>query len=436
MIVKIFNTFEYIKYSQMRAPMKKWLIAFLLLQTHFAVAQSSINVMFYNIYRFPEKPPANREFILKQILNEYQPDLFMVCELISEEGADKILTTSLQTPGNIYKRATFVPAAIDNTDPLQQMVYYNKHKFTLLRQTYYPTQVRDINHYTFVLNALDIANDSVYLDVFVTHLKSSEGAANAQLRASMIDTFVTKLAALPPNRHVLLAGDFNFYSADENEPAYLKIINPTNPIVMVDPIDIPGNWHDNDTFKSVHTQATRLSAEGFGIGGATGGMDDRFDFIMMSENFKTNNKLYYEDNTYKAYGNNGNCFNNRIDAFDCDGEYSLDLRRNLYNMSDHTPVVMLLKTNKQFVSISEKEKMPAMEIVGSNMVRDQLRLKVNRTLYNAPVLVYNSLGQPVAKTMAGNHNGAIRIDVSHLPQGFYYLHIASEGGSVLKFIKQ
>lgn len=158
---------------------KKCLFVCLLFAIHFAHGQQSINVMFYNLYRYPEKPPYDRAVILKQILNEYQPDLFMVCELTDEMGADEILTTSLQTHGNIFKRAAFVPAPITSTDPLQQMVYYNKHKFTLLTQTYYPTEVQDINHYTFVLNALDVTNDSIFLDVFVAHLKSSEGIANA-----------------------------------------------------------------------------------------------------------------------------------------------------------------------------------------------------------------------------------------------------------------
>src|SRR5690606_27166827 len=103
------------------------------------------------------------------------------------------------------------------------------------------------------------------------------GAANRQLRLSMVNSFVNALGAVPPDRPVLFAGDFNFYNSDD-EPGYQKIIDTTNPIVMVDPIGRPGHWHDNESFSDIHTQATRTSAAGFGIGGATAGMDDRFDF--------------------------------------------------------------------------------------------------------------------------------------------------------------
>jgi hypothetical protein len=57
-------------------------------------AQGTIKTMFYNLLEFPSAQPNNREQILMEILNEYEPDLFMICELESEYGADLILNTS------------------------------------------------------------------------------------------------------------------------------------------------------------------------------------------------------------------------------------------------------------------------------------------------------------------------------------------------------
>lgn len=398
-------------------------------------AQEPIKVMFYNIYRFPEKPPAHRENILKEIINTYRPDLFMVCELISENGADRILNTALQTPSGDFKRAVFVPTLSDFSDPLHQTVFYNRHKFTLVKQYTYPTTVRDINRYTFVLNALDLNADSVYLEVFVTHLKSSEGPANKQLRLGMIDTFVAALHQIPADRHVLLAGDFNFYNADD-EPAYQKITDPANPIVMVDPIAAPGNWHDNEQFKDIHTQATRISAEGFGVGGATGGMDDRFDFIMMSENFRTDPTLYYVENSYKAYGNNGNCFNERIDAYHCDGVYSLELRQHLYNMSDHTPVIMQLQTNKQFLAVNNLQKQNILAFAGSNLTDDFITLNINEPGKISFLYLYNSLGQLCKKSRVPISDRQVKLYVSDLAAGFYYIKTDIPSAEALKFIKQ
>jgi hypothetical protein len=400
-----------------------------------AFGQQYINVMFYNLYRFPVQPPANREHILKDILNTYHPDLLMNCELVDEEGADRILNTSLNHGGiSKYARAAFVftqSGAAD--DPLHQIVFYNKEKLILLQQQVYPTKVRDINHYTFLLNTI---GDSVYLDAFVTHLKSSEGPANRQLRSEMIDTFVKKLETVPASHYVLLAGDFNFYSS-YNETAYHKILDTTNPIVMVDPIHMPGKWNNNDSFKAIHTQATRLSAAGFGEGGASGGMDDRFDFIMMSKSLEQPGNLSYVEGSYKAYGNNGNCFDNRIDAYDCEGPYPLSLRQNLYNMSDHTPVVLQLKTNREFlVDVDEVSPSKELILLNGNIVKDFLNLRWdNKNSFDSNLFcMYNNLGwkTPVILTKTGN---GLQIDFRHLKAGMYYLRYRNKEQIVFRILK-
>ena len=88
-------------------------------------AQETINVMFYNLLEFPDAPPTNRATILKTIVDDYQPDLFMVCELKSEEGANAILNTSLQTSDNRYLKANFVSNQSNIQTDLQQLIFYN-----------------------------------------------------------------------------------------------------------------------------------------------------------------------------------------------------------------------------------------------------------------------------------------------------------------------
>jgi len=414
--------------------MRKLLTLVLVIFCGTSFGQQYINAMFYNLYRFPVQPPANRENILKDILDTYHPDLFMNSELVNEVGADLILNVSLNHNGiSKYARAPFVFTHGDTTDPLHQMVFYNKEKLILLQQLAYPTKVRDINHYTFLLNTV---GDSIYLDAFVAHLKSSDGPANRQLRLEMIDTFVKKLEAVPSGHYVLLAGDFNFYSS-YNEPAYQKILDTANAIVMVDPIHTPGKWNGNDSFKAIHTQATRLSSDGFGEGGASGGMDDRFDFIMMSENLEQQGTLRYVEGSYKAYGNNGNCFDNRIDAYDCEGPYPLALRQNLYNMSDHVPVVMQLKVNREFVVGIDDVSMPdAWLLLKGNVVRDFLEITHKGPLaINANEFVlYNNLGQRMYVEIAGDHL-TIKIDMRALKPGMYYLHYNGKRNAAFKVLK-
>jgi endonuclease/exonuclease/phosphatase family metal-dependent hydrolase len=417
--------------------MKKVLLIVCLSLGHWAAAQPAINAMFYNLYRFPDNPPANRELILKEITNEYRPDLLMVCELVREQGADHILNTALQTSRFNFARAAFVPDTSNLSDPLQQMVFYNLDKLMLIAQRTLATRVRNINHYTFVLNTKDLATDSVFLDVFVTHLKSSEGKDNERARLHMIDTFVKALKTIPKGHHVLLAGDFNFYSA-YTEPAYTKILDSTNAVVMLDPIHKPGNWSNNDTFKDIHTQATRTSSAGFGIGGATGGLDDRFDFIMMSESLLHGDDLRYVPGTYRAYGNNGNCYNQRIDHYDCDGGYGIELRRNLYNMSDHLPVVMKFSTGKQFLSIPETHVSSVITFPSGNIATEFLQVKFgpDRKIKETILSIYNSLGQKVRTIYPVARANSLSIYTGDLSPGVYYLNVTGENRTTVKFLKQ
>jgi hypothetical protein len=414
--------------------MKKILIMAFVCCCGTAFSQQYINAMFYNLYRFPIQPPSNRENILKDILDTYHPDLLMNCELVNEDGADRILNGSLNYNGiSRYARAEFVSTQGDTEDPLQQMVFYNKEKLILLYQQVYPTKVREINHYAFLLNTV---GDSVYLDVFVTHLKSSEGPANRQLRLEMIDTFVKKLETVPSDHYVLLAGDFNFYSS-YNEPAYSKIVDTNNHIVMVDPIHMPGKWNNNDSFKAIHTQATRLSTTGFGEGGASGGMDDRFDFIMMSKSLEQQGNLSYVNGSYQAYGNNGNCFDNRIDAYDCDGPYSLQLRQSLYNMSDHIPVVMQLKVNKEFaVGINEVSASDQLFLLNGNVVKDFLKINIKKakSVDANDFILYNNLGQRMNLKIV-NQNNVITIDMRALKSGIYFLRYYGKLSETLKILR-
>src|SRR5690606_12082003 len=107
-----------------------------------------------------------------------------------------------------------------------------------------------------------------------THLKSSEGTANKQLRLQMVQQFTEKLETMDPNSYVLFAGDLNLYT--HTEPAYLELMDTINSIVMADPLQRPGRWHNNIDFQDIHSQSTRISSGPFGAG-AGGGLDDRFD---------------------------------------------------------------------------------------------------------------------------------------------------------------
>ncbi|WP_435415718.1 T9SS type A sorting domain-containing protein [Polaribacter aestuariivivens] len=422
--------------------LKRVAILFIYFSSSFLLGQTNIKAMFYNVLNYNSNfESENRTAYLKTILDNVQPDLFMVCELKNESASNYLFNNAVKA-----HNANFVPAQFQfgtsSDRSLLQMVYFNSEKLELEYQSVIPTVVRDINHYTFKIKTASITTNPIRIEVFVTHLKASRGIENRQKRLSSVNSLVRELDRLPANSTVLFAGDFNFYTS--NEEGFQQIINPNNPIKLVDPInalcpEFPEDgkdYYDNDfdatyfwnnsNFKNVHSQSTRTNSLSDGSGG---GMDDRFDFIMMSENLKTNENLFYKNNSYKTVGNNGNCYNSFVSNANCTGEFSQELRNALYSFSDHLPIVMELETPENTLSIHN---IKPITFANSNLVTNFLSLKLNNTLFSQKVIIYNQLGQIVYEKHISNQQ-QLKINTSAFSKGIYYLK--SDNNKPLKFVK-
>ena len=172
-----------------------------------------------------------------------------------------------------------------------------------------------------------------------------------------------------------------------------------------------------------------------GLGGATGGFDDRFDFILTSENMLTNTDLFFVPNSYKVYGNNNNanCYNEEINSVNCDGsDYNQAIRNALYDMSDHLPVTIELQT-PEVLGIEDNEYNNGIKIVGSNVIAEQLHLSIEHNAITN-FTIYNNLGQSVKHIVVSDKN--ISVDVSSLSSGVYYITTATTLVKPLKFVIQ
>jgi Secretion system C-terminal sorting domain len=397
-------------------------------------SQENIKMMFYNVLNYPLQEPASRIQDLGVIIDDYRPDVFMICELNNEEGANNILNV-MQALNADYKRAVFQLNTSDDNlgdqNDLQNMLYYDSSKFILENQFIVTTTYRDFNHYVLKLKTANIETDPKYLDVFITHLKSSSGTANQQLRLDMVNDFVAYLETLPSNSNVVFGGDLNLYTS--SEPAFQELIDATNNITFVDPADRVGSWSNNSNYLDVFTQSTRTAS---GLGGATGGFDDRFDFILTSENMLTNSDLYFVPNSYQVYGNNNNpnCYNQEINSIDCDGaEFSSTIRDALYVMSDHLPVTIELHTTES-LSTNDVAYNNGIKIVGSNVVTERITLSIRENNINS-LAIYNTLGQKISELKTNNASN-LTIDVSKLASGVYYIISSNKLTEPLKFVIQ
>ncbi|MGB1308067.1 MAG: hypothetical protein ACPG6B_04100 [Oceanihabitans sp.] len=410
-------------------------------------AQDSFKVMFYNLLNFPYQTNAtNRINDLEVILNDYQPDIFMVCELNNIEGANSILQMIQQNINPNFAMATFVDNTSDDAgsdqNDLQNLMFYDSSKFSIDSEAIISTTIRDFNHYKLKLNTNNQVASPIFLDLVVCHLKSASGTTNQNKRLAMVQQLTSYLNNIPNDSYVLLGGDLNLYRS--TEPAFIELTNTTNNITFTDPANRLGNWTYGDAFLDVFTQSTRSQTGG---GGASGGFDDRFDFILSSTNlldYSNNSELVYSPNTYQAYGNNSNqnCYNKDINSADCDidgdintPDFSLQIRNALYNFSDHLPVTLELQLNQTFLSVPEFNASNFYEIIGTNITSNQLHLRANANQINSNKLyIYNPLGQ-IVKTIILDNTDNHRINVSTLSNGLYYITTPNLNVEPLKFIK-
>ncbi|WP_431136736.1 endonuclease/exonuclease/phosphatase family protein [Psychroserpens mesophilus] len=392
--------------------------------------------MFYNVLNFPlEDAVPNRLQYLELILNDYRPDIFMVCELNNETGANTILS-SLQFLNPDYQSATFElntsDDVISDQNDLQNLIYYDSSKFTLESQTIITSIYRDFNHYRMKINSVESDINPVFIDVIVCHLKASSGTENQVIRFQMVEDLIAYLDTLPADSNVVLAGDFNVYT--DSEPAFQELIDSdnNNAIDFIDPANQIGSWHNNTNYIDVMTQSTRTQT---GFGGSTGGFDDRFDFIMTSENMQTNPEIKFVENSYKVYGNNANiqCYNQAINSSDCAGaEYPFFIRNALHNFSDHLPVTLELQTN-QSLSLEEFSTVKALQITGSNIIDEVLTLKLNPSAQLKTITINNNLGQ-VIKTISVKNSLYVKENMSSMANGIYYITSQELHHKPLKFI--
>ena len=374
------------------------------------LAQEQVTVMSYNVLNFPTGNIAGREDTLRHIINHVQPDLFLMQELKNDSGLQLILNQSFADLEGNYAASTFVPQQSNSSSnyKLQQAIIYNADVFGMTAEGYLQTAVRDLNKFTLYYKHpnLESGADTTFLYVFVMHLKSSQGGSNVAARLSMAKTLTAHQAYLPANAHMIVAGDFNIYTSEE--PAYQELLDPTNAIKLKDPIDTPGNWNSSSFQpKSVLTQSTRSSSI-FGDG-AGGGVDDRFDFILLSGSmFEPWNTIVYEPDSYYAMGNTGDCYNQSITA--CSGgEWTDEMLASLYYMSDHLPIVLKLNLG-----------------VGSTATNALENPTTNMHLQGGTLMAYWTKNEPVAVSITDVLGRTLYEDALQFAPGYNSVQLPSD----------
>lgn len=114
------------------------------------------------------------------------------------------------------------------------------------------------------------------------HFKASDGSAEQARKVPEAQRIRTDAAALPAGAGFILGGDLNVQTSARN---YYQILVGSGTGQFVDPINKPGAWNANCTFRNIHTQEPTSAG--------TGGMDDRHDQLLISTTLRNGQGLSY-----------------------------------------------------------------------------------------------------------------------------------------------
>ena len=428
--------------------MKKLIIISALILIGFNLsAQDRVKVMSYNLLNYGNTTSyctqTNNSILAKNgynatIIDYVKPDILGVVEMGS---ADFVHQMFLDSALNINGVSNYARAKKMNTSgsSIISYLYYNTDKFGIAGVVSLQNQVRDIVLFRLYYKSptLSATHDTAFINCIVAHLKSSNSSADRTTRTQMVNQALGYLSNHYPADNYLFMGDLNLYSS--NEGAYQALLNYSNASYkFYDPINTPGNWNNNSSYAAVHTQSTHSSSNGCAAGG---GLDDRFDFILMSNALKTGSKhISYVSGSYKAIGNDGNHFNTSINN-GTNNSVPANVLSALYNNSDHLPVVLELDLDNTIAGVSDIEKANQIQVRYENPINNNLELLINsQESQRVEVRIYDIQGRQIAsRTELISGNSRIQFDMSSMAKGLYIIQIMGTQNQVIfngKVIKQ
>ncbi|MEZ5083738.1 MAG: hypothetical protein R2750_09850 [Bacteroidales bacterium] len=269
--------------------MRQGIIFILLVTYQIVFGQDTIRLMHYNLLNYgnyfsgctsTNNNVNDKNEYLKVIVDYVKPDIITVNEISDDEFYhDLILTDVLNIGGINYFTRPYLPNS--SNSPIMNQVYYNTQKFTLLGNTALPTNYRDIDVLKFRVNTSGNVED-IFLNCAVAHLKAGDEPEERGYEVNQLMNYLNNSSAAG---NYTFSGDFNIYTA--SEPAFQNMLYYPNAAVrFYDPVNQIGSWNSNSYFAGVHTQSTHTSSNC----ASGGGMDDRFDFILISDEIRMERK--------------------------------------------------------------------------------------------------------------------------------------------------
>lgn len=406
-------------------------------------AQETIKVMHYNLLYYGKKTDFctttnnnidKKNGYLKTIIHYVQPDIFSVNELDGDasypvsDDAKYLLDNALNVDGIDYYRKTESPSVY-----LANIIFYNSNKLILKESNPISFTVsgnlKAFNAYKFYFNSDDLqtTNDTAFLYCVVAHLKAGNDDYDLTQKAYESSLIMNYFEGVGEKGNYMIMGDFNVYTPTEE--CFQSFINPDNSnYTFNDPANQIGEWSKNYDYRYYHTQSTHQDGDCF----SGGGMDDRFDFILASDNIMDGTDHYtYINNSYKVIGQDGSRYNGSLNTSSNTVVPNV-IAQALYNMSDHLPVYMEMQVDQNLgapLSLEDLQK-EQLEINYENPVTEYLKLEshnIKNTQVEVDLVSINGT-KVLNKTYRIYSDFNISIPLNGIPSGVYILKVTSNEG--------
>jgi hypothetical protein len=269
----------------------------------FAPAQA-LRVVDYNILNYPGSSGAARAPYYRTVLGPLDADVIVTEEMASPTGPTQFLNEVL----NVLEPGEWATVPFIDGNDTDASLFYKPAKVQFLEQSaFYPNPANHLRYvHVYRVMPVGYASPAAELRIYTAHLKASTGYESQRLAECV--GIRDHLNAMPQGTHAMLCGDLNFYTQSA-EPGYAKLCeSQSNNIGRLYDMLPAGEWHDSPSLAPYHTQSPCRTGA-CASGGATGGLDDRFDFVLPTLSLGTGQGLAVIPGTCISVGNDGEHLN-------------------------------------------------------------------------------------------------------------------------------
>ena len=421
---------------------KIYLIIIIACTALFAQAQDIITVMQYNLLYYgnynsgyadcfeTNNNTQLKDECIRTLVDYVKPDIFTVCEFgATQQLQNDFLRHNLNINGASYWQSdNIINYAGSN---IINHIFFDSRKMGLKRHVALRTNPRDTDIYELYLKTPGLAaGDTIKLVCIVAHPKAGMGYESD--RRALMQKAMDYVNQYYPSDNVLIMGDFNMYGASESGYRLLTQTYSNPSICFMDPLSFVGGvgeWNNNALFAPFHTQSTRsYSDECF----SSGGLDDRFDFILMADEIAFSyNHMRYVQGSYYAVGNDGQHFNNSVNQ-GYNSAVPAEVAEALFNGSDHLPVTMKIAVDVH-LGVEDHEAQSLYATVAPNPASDRAVVSFfNPSKGQVEFELYSLQGQLLQREAAAFGEGSQQYELAlhDITKGFYLLRIRHKEGFI------